>query len=105
MTKNIIIAGSGFAGLWAAISAASAVALTGKETEVAITVVSPAPKVTIRTRLYEAVLYNMTPDISDLLEVVGVRQVGGRDEVLDAAAKTITTGATDGSRKAKGKER
>lgn len=105
MTKNIIIAGSGFAGLWAAISAARAVALTGKEKEVAITVVSPAPKVTIRPRLYEAVLDNMTPDISDLLEVVGVRHVGGRVEMLDAAAKTLTIASNDGSRETIGYDR
>jgi len=31
MTKRIVVAGSGFAGMWAAISAARAVALAGKE--------------------------------------------------------------------------
>ena len=97
MTKNIVIAGSGFAGMWAAISAARAVALAGKEGEVAITVVSPTPSVTIRPRLYEAVLDNMTPDISDLLAAVGVAYIGGLVETVDAAAKMLTIAKNDGS--------
>lgn len=97
MTKNIIIAGSGFAGMWAAISAARAVALAGKEGEVAITVVSPTPSVTIRPRLYEAVLDHMTPDISDLLAAVGVAHIGGLVETVDAAAKMLTIAKNDGS--------
>lgn len=97
MTKNIVIAGSGFAGLWAAISAARAVSLASRQEEVAITVVSPSPTVTIRPRLYEAVLDNMTPDIADLLAAVGVAHVGGRVETVDAAAKTLTIAKNDGS--------
>jgi NADH dehydrogenase FAD-containing subunit len=34
MTKRIVVAGSGFAGMWAAISAARAVALTGREQDI-----------------------------------------------------------------------
>jgi NADH dehydrogenase len=98
MTMDIIIAGSGFAGLWAAISAARAVALAGKEAEVAITIVSPSPNVTIRPRLYEAKLDDMTPDIADLLSAVGVAHVGGRVETIDAAGKTVTIAKNDGSR-------
>ncbi len=97
MTKSIVIAGSGFAGMWAAISAARAVALAGKEGEVAITVVSPTPSVTIRPRLYEAVLDNMTPDISGLLAAVGVAHIGGLVETVDAAAKMLTIAKNDGS--------
>lgn len=97
MTKNIIIAGSGFAGLWAALSAARAVALAGKEGEVAITVVSPTSQVVIRPRLYEAVLDNMNPDIADLLSAVGVAHVGGLVETVDATAKTLIIAKNDGS--------
>lgn len=95
--KNIIIAGSGFAGLWAALSASRAVSLPAKEGEVAITVVSPTPKVVIRPRLYEAVLENMNPDIADLLAAVGVTHVGGQVESIDATAKRVTIVRNDGS--------
>ena len=71
MTKKIVVAGSGFAGMWAAISAARAVALSGREQEVEVTIVSPSATLTIRPRLYEAILENMNPDIAPLLDAVG----------------------------------
>lgn len=98
MTKKIIIGGCGFAGLWAAISAARAVALTGDEENVEISIISPSPNVTIRPRLYEAVLENMNPSVGDLLDAIGVRHVGGAVETVNASAKTVTVARNDGSR-------
>lgn len=99
MTQTIIIAGSGFAGLWASISAARAVALAGKEREVEVIVVSPTPNLSIRPRLYEAVLENMNPDIAPLLDAVGVRHVAARVETIDHAARRVTVSAADGARR------
>ena len=56
MTKRIVVAGSGFAGIWAAISATRAVALAGKEQEVQVTIVSSSASLMVRPRLYEAVI-------------------------------------------------
>ncbi|KQZ65011.1 pyridine nucleotide-disulfide oxidoreductase [Sphingopyxis sp. Root1497] len=97
MTQKIIIAGSGFAGLWASISAARAIALAGKEGEVEVTIISPVPTLAIRPRLYEAVLENMDPDLTALLAAVGVRHVAGWVESVDHGARTISVTATDGS--------
>lgn len=77
MKKNIIIAGSGFAGTWAALSAARAVSLAGQSDTVDITVVSPEPALHIRPRLYEAALEGMAPDLSALFAAVGVRHLAG----------------------------
>ncbi|KKC26945.1 NAD(P)/FAD-dependent oxidoreductase [Sphingomonas sp. SRS2] len=96
MTQNIIIAGSGFAGLWSAISAARAIALAGRSGDIQVTMVSPSPNVGIRPRLYEAVIENMNPDIAALLDAVGVRHVAGLVETIDAAAKLITIAHRDG---------
>lgn len=98
MTQKIIIAGCGFAGLWAAISAARAVSLAGKSADVDIVVVSPTPTVTIRPRLYEAVLEAMNPDVADLLDAVGVRHLAGLVETIDTAARTVTVAGKDGGR-------
>ncbi len=97
MTKQIIIAGSGFAGLWAALSAARAVHLAGKGEEVAITMISPTPNLIIRPRLYEAVLENMAPDISILLAAVGVTHLAGIVDGIDAEKKQITFLPRDGA--------
>jgi NADH dehydrogenase len=97
MTQKIIIAGSGFAGLWAALSAARAVALAEREGDVEVVVVSPTPNVHIRPRLYEAVIENMDPDIAPLLAAMGVRHVAGVVRTIDAARKEIEVLGNDGA--------
>ena len=59
MTKKIVVAGSGFAGLWSALSAARAVDLAGKSKDIEVVVVSPSPSLVVRPRLYEAVIENI----------------------------------------------
>lgn len=96
MTQKIVIAGSGFAGQWASISAARAVSLAGKEGEVEIIMVSPAPTLAIRPRLYELVLENMNPDISSVLEAAGVRHIAGWVKSVDVEAKSLEIAHIDG---------
>ena len=97
MTYQILIAGSGFAGTWAALSAARAAALAGRENDFAITVISPEPRLVMRPRLYEAVIEGMDPDIGPLLEAVGARHLAGKVETVDAEARTVTVTRRDGS--------
>lgn len=94
---NIVIAGSGFAGVWAAAAAARAVALAGQEGRVCITVVSPAPRMVIRPRLYEAVIDNMEPDVLPLFNALGVRHMAGRVVEIRAEVRQVVVEA-DGSR-------
>lgn len=98
MTQKIVIAGSGFAGFWAAVSAMRAVSLAGKEEEVEVTMVSPTPNVTIRPRLYEAVLENMSPDISAQLAAIGVRHLAGLVEQIDGEKKTLVVASVEGEK-------
>ena len=98
MIQNVIIAGSGFAGLWAAIAAARAAHVAGKSDELAITVVSPSAELHIRPRLYEADLTEMAPALGPLFTAVGVRHVAGRIEQIDAAARRVTVALNNGSR-------
>jgi NADH dehydrogenase len=97
MTYQILIAGSGFAGTWAALSAARAAALANREHDVAITVISPEPRLVMRPRLYEAAIEGMDPDIGPLLEAVGARHLAGKVETVDAEARTVTVTLRDGS--------
>lgn len=100
MPQTIVIAGSGFAGLWAAISAARAVSLAGKESEVEITVVSPAPNLAIRPRLYEAALEEMNPDLSALFGELGVRHLAGYVDAIDPEEKLVRVTPVKGARTA-----
>ena len=82
-TQQIVIAGSGFAGMWSALSAARAVSLAGKENEVDIKIVSPSPHLHIRPRFYEQAFEDMAPDIAPLLAAVGVDHVPGMVQTID----------------------
>ncbi|EHU3266818.1 NAD(P)/FAD-dependent oxidoreductase [Acinetobacter baumannii] len=98
MNKRIIIAGSGFAGLWAALAAQRAIHLASQEQNIEVMMVSPSPNVGIRPRLYEAVLENMNPDISELLSVVGVKFLAGWVNKIDVDQQTIEVATTDGNK-------
>ena len=95
MSKRIIIAGSGFAGLWAALAAQRAIHLASQEQNIEVLMVSPSPNVGIRPRLYEAVLENMNPDISELLSVVGVKFLAGWVNKIDVDQQAIEISTTD----------
>lgn len=96
--KSIVIAGSGFAGTWSAISAARAVALAGTENSVDITVISPAPDLHIRPRLYETAFEEMAPDVAALFAAIGVRYVAGTVEEIHAERHQVTVLSNDGVR-------
>ncbi|OON59303.1 FAD-dependent oxidoreductase [Massilia sp. KIM] len=98
MNQNIVIAGSGFAGLWAALAAARAAFVAGKSDEVAITVVSPEAALHMRPRLYEASLEGMAPELGPLFTAVGVRHLAGRIERIHAADRSVEVLRNDGSR-------
>lgn len=100
MTKKIVIVGTGFAGVWAALSAARAIDLAGQPEAVEVIVISPTPTLTIRPRLYEAVLDNMNPDVGALLAEVGASYVAGYVDQIDAAARSLTVALADGGKQA-----
>jgi len=95
--QTILVAGSGFAGVWAALSAARAISLAGREGDVEVVIVSPEPRLVIRPRLYEALLENMDPDVSELLAAVGVRHVGGLIQDIGVEGREATVLHGDGA--------
>lgn len=96
MTAQIVIAGSGFAGFWASISAMRVISQTNKEQSIKVILVSPKPNLIIRPRLYEAKLDNMSPDILNQMNEVGVEYISGKIETINSDKKTITINLTDG---------
>jgi NADH:quinone reductase (non-electrogenic) len=98
MIKKIVVAGSGFAGLWSALSAARAVELAGRRKDVEVIVVSPSPTLVVRPRLYEAVIENMDPDLTSLFAATGVRHISGRIEAIYTDAHTLEVVTADGTR-------
>lgn len=96
MKNEILIAGSGFSGMWSAISAARAVSLAGREDDVNITIVSPSPNLHIRPRFYETAFDEMAPDITPLLAAVGVKHLCGTVESVNTRNNDVVFKSSDG---------
>ncbi|MRV75162.1 NAD(P)/FAD-dependent oxidoreductase [Duganella sp. FT92W] len=76
MAQTILVAGSGFAGLWGALAAAR-VLDEQQATQVDVVLVSPEPRLGMRPRLHEADPTAWSTDILPHLQAAGVRYVQG----------------------------
>lgn len=88
----VIVIGSGFAGLWAALGAARRLdELAVAPGTVDITVLSAKPFHDIRVRNYEADLSACRIPLADLLDPAGVTHVATEVTAIDTAARVVTT--------------
>ena len=98
-SKRVLVLGSGFAGLWAALGAARRLdELDAAQGAVDITVVSSQPYHDIRVRNYEADLSRCRIPLQELLDPAGIGRITADVTGIDATAATVTTsdGATRG---------
>jgi NADH:ubiquinone reductase (H+-translocating) len=94
---RVLVVGSGFAGLWAALGAVRRLDELGVPPEtVDVTVLSPRPFHDIRVRNYEADLSACRIPLSDVLDPVGIAHVTAEVNEIDPDARSVTTstGAT-----------
>lgn len=89
--NRVLVLGSGFAGLWAALGAARRLNELGSEGEADITVISSQPYHDIRVRNYEADLSPCRIPLRELLDPAGIDHVTAEVIGIDAAAATIST--------------
>jgi NADH:ubiquinone reductase (H+-translocating) len=95
----VVVIGSGFAGLWAALGAARRLdELAVPPGTVEITVFSAKPFHDVRVRNYETDLSDCRIPLPDLLDPVGIAHVATDVTAIDTDARTVTTsgGATHG---------
>ncbi|GAA5665820.1 hypothetical protein Brsp07_04327 [Brucella sp. NBRC 14130] len=91
MTKHILIVGAGFAGVMAALAASRLRHEKGVSAEsLKISVVSPAPELVIRPRLYEPHPEKMTAPLGELFEATEIEFVPATVERIDAANNRVT---------------
>ncbi len=99
VASRVLVLGSGFAGLWAALGAARRLDELGASPgAVHVTVVSSQPFHDIRVRNYESDLSACRISLQDLLDPAGVSHITAEVTGIDAAAATVSTadGATLG---------
>jgi NADH dehydrogenase len=90
MTNNILIVGGGFAGFWAALAARR---VAGEQA--VVTMVSRAPSLQMRPRLYEAHPETLGVDLVPLLSEVGVGFVQADAVGIDVAGHTVELATGD----------
>ena len=82
---RIVIIGAGFAGMYAAISAARLRHLQGvSPADFEISLIAPEPFLVIRPRLYEANPETMKAPLTELFQATDVRYVQGTVETIDS---------------------
>lgn len=98
MPRNIVIVGSGFAGMMAALGASRLRDEKGvAPDELAITVVSPEPALIVRPRLYERNPEQMVAPLTALFAAVDVDHRPSHVQAIDSAASTISVRSADGA--------
>jgi NADH:ubiquinone reductase (H+-translocating) len=92
VASRVLVLGSGFAGLWAALGAARRLNELGASPgAVHVTVVSSQPFHDIRVRNYESDLSACRIPLQDLLDPAGVSHITAEVTGIDAAAATVST--------------
>ena len=87
--RRLVVIGSGFAGVWAALAAARERRRLGRDGSIAITIVSPHDYLGIRPRFYEAAFARAKVELAPLLTPVGVEHVRATVVAIDKARRLL----------------
>src|SRR5712664_2982145 len=97
---RLVIIGAGFAGMYAALSAARLRDIQGASPgELEIALVAPQPTLVVRPRLYESKPETLTAPLLDVLKVIDVVYVQGSAETVDTKACEVGISMSGGKRK------
>ena len=89
MAKRILIIGSGFAGMWSALSAARAAENAGRPNALDIVVLAPEARLGVRPRYYESDLSGVSAPLDALYAATGVRFVAGLVERIEVPGESV----------------
>jgi len=96
---RIVIIGAGFAGMYAALSAARLRDMRGVSSrDLEIALVAPEPTLVVRPRLYEPKPETVTAPLQDVLAAIDVVYVQGRAETIDTQSRAVEVVTGNGSR-------
>src|SRR4029079_6413788 len=97
---RLVIIGAGFAGMYAALSAARLRDIKGVSPEqFEIALVAPEPTLVVRPRLYEPKPETLTAPLLDVLKAIDVVYVQGSAETIDTKSRSVHVIAAKGAKK------
>jgi NADH dehydrogenase len=97
---RLVIIGAGFAGMYAALSAARLRDIRGAlPEELEIALVAPEPTLVVRPRLYEPKPETLTAPLLDVLKAIDVVYVQGSAETIDTKSRTVEIVTAKGAKK------
>ena len=95
---RIVIIGAGFAGMYAALSAARLREIQGVSPDrLEIALVAPEPTLVVRPRLYEPKPETLTAPLEGVLKAIDVVYVRGHAEAIDTEAKVVEISSSQGA--------
>jgi NADH dehydrogenase len=97
---RLVIIGAGFAGMYAALSAARLREIQGVSPEqLEIALVAPEPTLVVRPRLYEPNPETLTAPLLDVLKAIDVVYVQGSAEMVDTKSREVQIATAKGKKK------
>lgn len=97
---RLVIIGSGFAGMYAALSAARLREIQGlSPDELEIALVAPEPTLVVRPRLYEQNPETLTAPLLDVLEAIDVTYVQGSVDTVETQSRMVRIATAQGTKK------
>ncbi|RDW84120.1 NAD(P)/FAD-dependent oxidoreductase [Aspergillus mulundensis] len=93
--QRIVIIGTGFAGMWAALAAKRLIDLN-KASDIKVVVVSPEAKLVVRPRLYESGAKNMSAQLDTLFNEVDIQFVQGNVTSISPDEQKVQVLKADG---------
>ena len=96
---RLVIIGAGFAGMYAALSAARLRDIKGvSPEELEIALVAPEPTLVVRPRLYKSKPETLTAPLLDVLKAIDVVYVQGSAETVDTKSRAVEIVTAKGAR-------
>ncbi|MEO3991541.1 NAD(P)/FAD-dependent oxidoreductase [Pseudocitrobacter cyperus] len=89
MRKQILIVGAGFAGMWAALSAAR-LADKNDSQAIDITVIAPQPELRVRPRFYENNVETLVSPLMPLFDITGVKFLHGTVSTIHSDTRSVS---------------
>lgn len=96
---RLVIIGAGFAGMYAALSAARLRDIHGASPEeLEIALVAPEPTLVVRPRLYESKPETLTAPLTNVLKAIDVVYVQGSAQTIDTKSRAVGIVTGDGAK-------